>query len=376
VALYHVHSAVIKKGASVGGASGFACYIARDHPDNATQFARYLDPWGGREDLVAKGEGALPSWAKDAHQFWLMADRYERGGPVRPGTVARTFEIALPRELSPTEREELAADLRAVFFDQYPHSWALHNPIDPDGGEHPHLHVMLSERRDDGLPRTPKTYFARTATRTQDKATHGVRKDRSFHGLERLLALRAGTCTLINASLERASLDVAVTHESLQTQMSPRAPAVYTRKADKVKVEALRSLLQREDYPHENRINVAMWRFQKGQEGIEDISREAMVTHVHDRFWGTAALGVTQTTRGQGMEEFCTVQEPGIFHNLTKEEHAAAVRDMDGQDVAATLAALLAQVEAWGQDEGQGHGTRVRLWGKEAEQDRQQGLSW
>jgi hypothetical protein len=292
--------------------------------------------------------------------------------------VARTFEIALPRELSPEQRLDLAADLRAAFFDQYPHVWAVHNPIDPDGGEHPHLHVMLSERRDDGLPRTPKTYFARTATRTQDPATHGVRKDRRFHGIERLMGLRAGIATLLNAALERAGVDAAVTHESLKTQMSPRAPAVYTRKADKAKVEALRTEIQREDYPHETRINLAMWRFQKSQEGITDLSREAMVERVRDRFWGTAEGASNEPTLadlGQAAIGAARAQGEAALARAVQERDQR--RGEPWGSLREELAALAARLDAM-EDAGQG-GVRVRLWGRhgdEREQGRQRGMSW
>ena len=40
MALYHVHAHVISKGASPGGSTGFAQYIAREQADKATQYAR------------------------------------------------------------------------------------------------------------------------------------------------------------------------------------------------------------------------------------------------------------------------------------------------------------------------------------------------
>jgi len=90
---------------------------------------------------------------------------------------------------------------------------------------------------------------------------------------------------LTNAALERAGVEAAVSHESLRARMSPRVSAVYTRAADKAKVEARRPELHQDTHPHENLLNVVMWRFQKGQQGIADISREAMVDRVRDTFW-------------------------------------------------------------------------------------------
>ena len=153
MALYHVHADVISKGQARGGAAGFSAYLQREDRDHSTQMARYLQREGwSAEDLVAKGEGALPAWAPSGTLFFLAADVYER----QHATVARTYEIALPRELSPDQRLELAADLRTTFFEQYPHVWAIHNPVDARGADHPHLHLMLSERREtDGHERGP-----------------------------------------------------------------------------------------------------------------------------------------------------------------------------------------------------------------------------
>ena len=364
MALYHVHVHVIGTGKARVSAAGFSAYLQREDRDQTAQMARYVQREGwSTEDLVAKGEGALPAWAPTATLFFEAADLYERRG----GTVARCFEIALPRELSPDERLELAADLRAAFFDQYPHVWAVHNPIDPDGGEHPHMHLMLSERREvDGLEREPALYFRQAAGPRQDPATHGVRKDRSWQEPARLRELRAGIATLINAALERAGLDVAVTHESLRTQMSPRAPAVYRRAADKEAVEALRDELRREDYPHENRINLAMWRHQKGMQGLTDISREAMVERVRDRFW-------RQDARPAHAHELTTERTVGDeqTHATSQDRH----QDAGEQDVTGALVALLARL---GLDEDGGeHGTRVKLWGDdEREQRRERGMGW
>src|SRR5262249_26300944 len=139
MAVFHVDASVISKGKSAGGAVGFARYLTGD----AERMQRYLAREGhGRADLVASGAGALPAWARgDGAHFFAMADRYERQG----GTVARHYQVTLPRELSPQGRLDVAADIRTVFFARYPHVWAVHCPQARDGsGEQPHLHVMFS----------------------------------------------------------------------------------------------------------------------------------------------------------------------------------------------------------------------------------------
>jgi hypothetical protein len=363
VALYHVHVAVISKGQSRGGAAGFSAYLQRDDRDQSTQMARYLHREGwSTEDLVAKGEGGLPAWAPSGTWFFAAADVYER----QRATVARCFEIALPRELSADQRLELAADLRETFFEQYPHVWAIHNPMDDHGADHPHLHLMLSERREvDGLERDPALYFRQAAGPRQDPATHGVRKDRSWHGPARLHELRAGIALLTNAALERAGLDVAVTHESLRTRLSPRAPAVYSRAADKAKVEALREELHQGDHPHENLLNVTMWQFQKGQQGITDLSREALVDRVRDRFW----LHDTSPPREQ--------ERQASLERTIHREHARTGRPLQGArqaeaqvpvgELVEQLAQLAAHLEHLGEEQGRGAALHIRLHDRERE---------
>lgn len=286
MAFYHVEVAVIAKGQSVGGAAGFAQYIAREDPETPSQRVRYRDQAHGHEDLVARGEGALPSWARDSQHFWQMADTHERGGNQRPGTVARTYQVTLPRELSPAARLELAADIRAAFFARYPHSWAVHNPVDSTGHDNPHLHLMMSERREaDNVPRSPALWFSQAAGPRSDPAVHGVRKDRSWQGPERLREVRAGVATLINAALEREGHAVAVSHKSLKAQAVARAPSVYRSTSDKAQVLAEREVLRVFYHPWEQARNVVAWQAQKAREHITDISREAIVDHVRDRFW-------------------------------------------------------------------------------------------
>jgi len=369
-----VHAAVIQKGTHRGGAAGFAQYIAREEPDQATQCDRYLDPEGGRDDLVAKGSGGLPAWATAAHHFWQMADQYERGGAKRPGTVARTYEIALPRELSPDARGELAADIRETFFARYPHSWALHNPRDPEGGEHPHLHLMVSERGpSDGVPRDAQRFFSQAAGPQQDPARHGVRKDRSWQGPTRLRELRAGIATLTNAALERAGVDAAVTHTSLRGRGLTREAAVYTTGQDKAAVETRREALYGRWGAHrfENEENLVAWRAQKARDGIRDLSRDAMVDHVRDRFWRHDTSPARQQER-----------DASVWRTLHR-EHERTGRPLQGprqQRARVPLAQARAQLQAalarLGQDE-HGHGTplHVRLHDRERD-ERERGMGW
>ncbi|HSX82028.1 MAG TPA: MobA/MobL family protein [Candidatus Saccharimonadia bacterium] len=295
MALFHVEADIISKGTARGGSQGFAAYIARNdishevregpsaEDGNTTAHARYLVREGqAGDDLVATGSGGLPSWATDAAMFWQAADRYEKR---EDATVARTYHVTLPRELSPEARLELAHDITETFFAQYPHTWAVHCPTGSDGQEQPHVHVVLSERRDDGIARTPEVYFRRAATATQDPATHGVRKDRGFHGKARLRELRAGIATLTNAALEREGHAVAVSHESLEARGIMRPTLVYGGAKTQAAITQARQTARDERAAEENAVNLAGWQAHRATHKLTDLSREAMVEQVRDRFW-------------------------------------------------------------------------------------------
>src|SRR5712691_7526328 len=296
MALFHVEADVIGKGTARGGSQGFAAYIAREdisaevtedvgtEGGNTTHHARYLVREGkAGDDLVATGSGGLPSWATDAAMFWQAADRYEKR---EDATVARTYQVTLPRELSHEARMELAHDITETFFARFPHTWAVHCPTGADGQEQPHLHVVLSERRDDGIPRAIPTYFRRAHPR--DPRCGGARKDRGLHGKARLRALRAGIATLTNAALEREGHPIAVSHESLRTRGVTRAPerAVnpYNTQAIQQILDARKTVPQ-ERAAEENAVNLTAWRAQRAKHKLADLSREAIVDHVRDRFW-------------------------------------------------------------------------------------------
>ena len=235
------------------------------------------------------------------------------------------------------------------------------------------MHLMVSERRQmDAVQRGPQLYFARAAAAGQDPATHGVRKDTAFHGPERLQEIRAGIAMLTNAALERAGVEAAVSHESLRSRMLHREPAVYTRAAEKTEVEARREDLHRYTHPYENIENVVMWRFWRGQWHITDISREAMVDRVRDKFWLTDASPVREQERRESIERSIA------------REHARTGRPLQGprppahtygRDLLEQVRELSAAMERLSGEQEQGHGAALNIRLHERERDYGMGFS-
>jgi hypothetical protein len=147
-----------------GKAAPHAAYIVREG-----QYAKRLERG---EKLEATEAGNMPAWAKaQPQQFWRAADVFERVN----GTAYREMEIALPRELEPTQRAELVrAFVCQEIGELHAYQWAIHTPIAVDGGEQPHVHLMFSERQCDGIDRDPDQYFKRYNAKAPEKG--GARK--------------------------------------------------------------------------------------------------------------------------------------------------------------------------------------------------------
>lgn len=177
-----------------------------------------------REDLVVTGHGNLPSWTgDDPSNFWTAAEKYEREN----GAVYREVTIALPIELSTEQNVALAADLVAKLAPGKPHQYAIHAPKSSIAGEaNPHLHLMTSDRVDDGIDRPADRCFKRPNAR--DPAKGGRRK--SSGGRNRmemrddLISTREVVAETINQHLAINGHDLRVDHRSLKERGVGRKP--------------------------------------------------------------------------------------------------------------------------------------------------------
>ncbi|MDE1480424.1 MobA/MobL family protein [Xenorhabdus bovienii] len=231
MASYHLS---VKTGGK-GNASPHADYISREG-----KYAREKD-----SDLEHKEFGNMPTWA--AHkpsEFWKAADTFERAN----GCTYREIEIALPRELKPEQRIALVLDfVQQEIGDRHAYQFAIHNPKAAiDGGEQPHVHIMFSERLNDGIARDPQHYFKRANSKEPERG--GAKKVRfgetPTERKEYLVAQRERWADVQNAYLERYQHTDRVDARSLKAQGIEREPerhlgAGQVRKFDTDQLQAL-----------------------------------------------------------------------------------------------------------------------------------------
>ena len=171
-----------------------------------------------RDDLVATGHGNLPAWANgEPANLWKAAEKFER----KNGAVYREAIIALPTELSMEQNEALVEDLVAKLAPGKPYQHAIHAPKSSIQGEViPHLHLMRSDRVDDGIDRPAERFFARYNSAEPEKG--GRRKQSGGRNRmeirDDLIATRKMVADTINHHLAINGQEVRVDHRTLKAR--------------------------------------------------------------------------------------------------------------------------------------------------------------
>ncbi len=177
MAIVHV---VMKSSSTAPPSAAHAQYIARDG-----QYAR-------RGGLELAESGNMPEFAQaDPLSFWAAADAHER----KNGRAYTELQIALPRELNPEQRNELAREAtRELLGDRFAYTLAVHTPLAKDNIEQPHMHLMFSERVvDSNTQSMPEEQFFKR---------NGAKKDRSWNDKDKPLEVREKWVEMMNAAME------------------------------------------------------------------------------------------------------------------------------------------------------------------------------
>ncbi|MBP9912785.1 MAG: MobA/MobL family protein [Opitutaceae bacterium] len=149
-----------------------------------------------------------PDWAGDRARLWNAAELAETR---KNSTVAREFEIALPAELDPEQRQRLAADFARELILRHgcAADVAIHQPGREGDHRNHHAHILLTTRR-----LTAAGFGAKTRE-LDDLKTGEIGRWR-----ERFAEVQ-------NAWLREAGVEVRVDHRSLEAQEIDREATIH-----------------------------------------------------------------------------------------------------------------------------------------------------
>ena len=148
------------------------------------------------------------SWATKSEILWNTAELAEKRKDARLG---REIVLALPSELSPTERKALAAEMAQHVADRYGVAVdaAIHAPSRQGDDRNFHVHMLVSARR------ITSKGFGEKARELDDRE----------RGPAEVEHLRAKWARLANRALEQAGQHVQIDHRSFRRQGVKRMPS-------------------------------------------------------------------------------------------------------------------------------------------------------
>ena len=148
--------------------------------------------------------------------FWRAADDKERVN----GCLYRRYNIALPRELSLQQQVSLAEEFADHITAEHSLPWSLAIQSSPSN---PYCRVMVNERINDGIARSPELWFNRYLP--ADPANGGAQKTRALAKKRRLYQIRQEWAEHANRALAAAGSAARIDHRSLAAQGIVRAPS-------------------------------------------------------------------------------------------------------------------------------------------------------
>ena len=202
----------VKTGSRATGQSAAAKY---DYISRDGRYARAC-----QDEVVHIESGSMPAFASsDARVYWAAADSHERSN----GRLFRSLTAALPNSLDLVGRLELARSFAAhVTAGQMPYTLAVHAGLSKEPGvaSNPHLHLVFSERVNDGVERAAELWFRRAAPAGRDPASGGARKSERTKPREWLEETRQAWAAEMNLAFGRAGVADRVTAESHAAQLA------------------------------------------------------------------------------------------------------------------------------------------------------------
>lgn len=165
--------------------------------------------------LPGQFASAQPAWARERERLWNAAEHTEKRYGAR---VAREYQVALPAELSASQRVLLARTFAREVSERYRVAvdLAVHAPRPGSDPRHFHAHLLTTTREV-----TPNGLGAKAGLdlSARERARRGLPDHRGEY-----LHLRERWATLANTALRAAHVDARIDHRSLAAQGLDREP--------------------------------------------------------------------------------------------------------------------------------------------------------
>lgn len=202
MAIYHLSAKVVGR-SSGRSATGSAAYRAgQEIVDERTGLVHDYTRKGGVDHVEILAPDHAPEWAKDRATLWNEVEKAEKR---KDAQLYREVEVALPRELSPEEMQELVRGFaREQFVERGMVADVAYHHLKEDN---PHAHIMLTTREI-----TPEGFG---------------QKNRDWNRKESLKEWRGAWQVHANKSLELNGHDARIDHRTLEAQGIDRLPQVH-----------------------------------------------------------------------------------------------------------------------------------------------------
>lgn len=218
MAIFHLRARSLGKGGGSSAAAS-AAYILR--------YGKYAK--AGHDPCLHAESNNMPAWAAGPRkqlEYWKAADQNSRVN----SRLAKSLEFSLPVELSDDQRLALARMFctrvaTTSAGEPLPFLMAVHR----GGGQaqNPHVHVLLSQKVNDGHDRSPELWFSRAAPKGKKPESGGARATNDLRPRDWLLATRELLARLTNEALAAAGATARVDSRSLREQGIDRTPGVH-----------------------------------------------------------------------------------------------------------------------------------------------------
>ena len=170
-----------------------------------------------RKHGVASSEIITPDGSQISRErLWNLAEAAERRKDAR---VGREYEVALPAELTPAQRRDLALEFAHYLAKHYGVAVdvAIHAPSREGDNRNFHAHILTTTRTLEKGKLSGKADIE-----LEDKALRAQGKPSSRQQVE---AVRATWAEMTNRALERAGHESRVDHRTLEAQGLDREPS-------------------------------------------------------------------------------------------------------------------------------------------------------